>query len=169
VETAIVGIVGALVGILLSNVLRLYLDWRLRRERVADIQSALSAEIRSQRRALEEFLETERWESVLGQILADASFTPFVARAGESFVFEAIVRDIHILPSDVIDPVVLYYRQARILGMLVDDMRGATYAALPPARKADIYRDYVAMGAYALELADKALQALTASLAENKA
>jgi hypothetical protein len=54
-ETAIVGIFGALIGILLSNVLRVYFDWRNRRERARDIQTALRAEIRSHRHALEDF------------------------------------------------------------------------------------------------------------------
>jgi ABC-type microcin C transport system permease subunit YejB len=36
VEAAVVGLVGALVGILLTNILRVYFDWRNRSERVRD-------------------------------------------------------------------------------------------------------------------------------------
>ena len=47
-QTAIVGIIGALVGVLLTNIFRVILDWQARRERVRDVQTSLRAEIRSQ-------------------------------------------------------------------------------------------------------------------------
>jgi hypothetical protein len=46
-ETAIVGVLGALVGIFLSNVMTMLLETRQRRERVTDVQTSLRAEIRS--------------------------------------------------------------------------------------------------------------------------
>ncbi len=163
-ETAIVGIVGALIGILLTNVLRVYFDWRNRHERVRDIQTALRAEIRSHRHGLEDFDDQSGTDGVLERMAADATFTPFLTREIEPPIFGAAVGEIHILPGQVIDPVVIYYRQARSLAGMTDDMRNPAYAVLPSERKAQLYSDYIAMGLFALELADDALGALEDSL-----
>lgn len=167
-ETAIVGIVGALIGSLLTNVLRIFFDWRNRRERVRDIQTALRAEIRSQRHTMEDYADAGRAEDVISRIVdgSQPEFTPFLAQPVGSFVFDAIVSDVHILPGKVIDPVVLYYRQFRSLAALIEDMRTDAFRLLPAQRKADIYADYAAVGSYALELSDRALVALNTSLGE---
>jgi hypothetical protein len=54
-EIALVGVFGALLGILLTNAMTLVYDWRRRRERIRDVQTSLRAEIRSHRRWLESF------------------------------------------------------------------------------------------------------------------
>ena len=76
-ETAVVGIVGALIGVLLSNALRLYFDWRNRSERIPDMQTALQAEIRSHRGTLEEYADPGLAEAVLSRLAGDDSYTPF--------------------------------------------------------------------------------------------
>jgi hypothetical protein len=164
VETAVVGIVGALIGVLLTNALRLYFDWRNRSERIRDIQTALQAEIRSHRGTLEEYADPGLAEAVLSRLAGDDSYTPFVTRKGDALIFDAIVRDIHILPGAVIDPVVVYYRQWRSIGAFVEDLRSDAYRMLPSARKAEAFSDYVATGSYAVDLADAALTAIAASL-----
>jgi hypothetical protein len=167
VETAVVGIVGALIGILVTNAIRLYLDWRLRQERVRDIQTALRAEIRSQRHTLEQYGDAERSEAVVDEILSTGGFTPFLAQFVGSFVFEAVIRDVHVLPGPVIDPVVLYHRQVRSMTALIDDMRSPGFPGLSADRKAAIFADYTALGSYALELSDRAVIALNASLKDD--
>ncbi|MDO8361088.1 MAG: hypothetical protein Q7T08_13795 [Devosia sp.] len=164
-ETAVVGIVGAFIGILLTNVLRVYFDWRNRRERVRDIQTALRAEIRSHRHALEYFEDDERASGVIALMESDAHYIPFITREVDPPIFTAIVGDIHILPGSVIDAVVIFYRQAKTLAGMTDDMRDDRYRSLPPNRKVQMYRDYLALGAYALELADDALGAIESALA----
>jgi hypothetical protein len=163
-DTAIVGIIGALIGILLTNVLRIYFDWRNRRERVHDIQTALQAEIRSHRHALEYFDDEEGNADVVARMEGSASYTPFVAREVDPPIFDAIVADIYILPASVIDAVVIFYRQARTLSAMAEDMRDDFYRSLPPDRKVQMYSDYIGLGRYALELADDALMALETAL-----
>jgi hypothetical protein len=164
VETAVIGIVGALIGILLSNVLRVYFDWRNRRERIHDIQTALRAEIRSHRHALEYFDDVTRADNIIARIESDEKYTPFITREIEPPIFTAIVGEIHVLPAAVIDAVVIFYRQARTLSGMTDDMRDEFYKSLPADRKVQMYKDYMALGGYALDLADDALQAIEATL-----
>jgi hypothetical protein len=164
VETAIVGIVGALIGILLTNVLRVYFDWRNRRERVRDIQTALRGELRSHRHALEYFEDAEGADAVVARMGSDPSYIPFVTREIDPPIFTAIVGEIHILPDSVIDAVVIFYRQAKTLAGMTEDMREDRYASLPSNRRIDMYRDYVALGVFALELADDALDAIEVAL-----
>jgi hypothetical protein len=163
-ETAIVGLVGAIVGVLLSNVLRLYLDWRNRRERIRDIQTALQAEIRSHRETLGEYADPGLAETIARRLSDESGYIPLVTRKGDAQIFAAIVSDIHILPASVIDPVVVYYRQWRSIGAFVDDLRSETFRMLPVARKIEAFRDYLEVGAYAAELADAALAAIANSL-----
>jgi hypothetical protein len=163
-ETAIVGIVGALIGILLTNALRVYFDWRSRIERVRDIQTALQAEIRSHRETLEEYKDDRFVDGVVARMSEDAAYAPLVARRGDAQIFEAIVSNIHILPGSVIDPIVIYYRQWRSIGAFVDDLRSDAFVALPSIRKVEAFKDYFEMGAYAFDLANAALEAIAASL-----
>jgi hypothetical protein len=163
-ETAVVGVIGAVIGILLSNVLRLYLDWRNRLERIRDIQTAVQAEIRSHRETLEEYLDTALVAAVLARLRDEIGYVPLIPRKGDAQIFGAIVGEIHILPDSVIDPVVVYYRQWRSIGAFVEDLRGEVFGSLPAARKAEAFQDYVEMGIYAAELADAALTAIAASL-----
>ena len=163
-DSALIAVIGALVGILLTNGIKLVLDARARTERVRDIQTALRAEIRSHRRALEVFLDDERAEQAIAGIANGPDVTPFVPREISPFVFEAVVGDIHILPGAVIDPIVLYYRQWQTLAATIEDMREPSFRELSQPRKAAVYRDYLAVGAYAVELAKDAVDAINLSL-----
>lgn len=168
-QTAIVGIIGALVGVLLTNIFRVALDWQARRERVRDVQTSLRAEIRSHRQSLEIFVDAARRDATIALIEADAGYVPFIPHEVEPFIFEAMVGDIQVLPGTVIDPVVLYYRQWRAISALAEDMRGAQFAALAQYRKAALYADYVAMGVYAVDLAKDAVDAINRSLRAEEA
>jgi type II secretory pathway pseudopilin PulG len=166
-DAALVAIVGAVVGIVLTNGLKLVLEARARSERVRDIQTALRAEIRSHRQSLELFLDEQRGADSVNQILSEAGFSPFVPREIGSFVFDAIIGDIHILPGSVIDPLVLYYRQWRTLASSIEDMREPSFSALSPPRKTAIYRDYLGVGRYATLLANDAIDAINRSLGDD--
>jgi hypothetical protein len=166
-DAAIIGFVGALVGILLTNVLRIYVEGRNRHERVRDIQTALQAEIRSHRRALEYF-DGGDGEAITGRMEQDSSYTPFVTREINPPIFTAIVGEIHVLPGEVIDPVVLFYRQVKTLDALGQDLRDSTVGARAPPQRNPMVRDYFSLGAYALELADNALSAIAKTLSSGK-
>ncbi len=128
---------------------------RIRREeRIIDVQTALRAEIRSHRNRLALF-HTDAPEPVDFE-----RFSPFIPHEVGNPVFDAVIDEIQVLPTAVIDPVVLYYRQATSLARLAEDMNGAAFERLPGARKFDVYRDYLAIGEYARVLAEQAIAAL---------
>jgi hypothetical protein len=140
------------------------LDASRRRERIKDVQTALLAEIRSHQYRLILF-ETQALVKEAPATSEPAKpFSPFIPREGESFVFNAIVREIHILPTAVIDPVVLYYRQISALALFAEDLRSERFERLETERKIEMYRDYLAMGAFALELAQTAIRSLDQSI-----
>lgn len=131
-----------------------------RRERIIDVQTAIRAEIRSHRHRLLQFVETRRAGPPAGP---DAeSFQPFVPSEVRPFVLEAILKDITILPTDVIDPVIVYYRQVLALIQLVEDIRSKRFRALEAQKRLVLFGDYIAMGAYAAELAAAAIGAIGA-------
>ena len=170
-ETALVGVLGALVGILLSNALTMLLDVRRRRERITDVQTSLRAEIRSQWRRLAPLDLESRARMIVDKIEAAADqeldFTPFIPQEDDNVVFESVVDEIHILPNDVIDPVVLYYSQLNTITRFVEDLRSERFARLEADRKVEMYKDYIAMKEQARLFADRAIRALDASLATN--
>jgi hypothetical protein len=129
-----------------------------RNERIQDVQTALRAEIRSQPPRLRLFAEQQA--AALIDAVRNSGLTPFVPREPGSFVFEAILAEIHILPTEVIDPVIYYYKQVAALTLFAEDLRSERFDGLGPDRKTAMYSDYIAMGVYALELADKAIDAL---------
>ena len=83
-----------------------------------------------------------------------------------AFVIDALMGEIHILPTGIIDPVILYYRQVLTLSQLVDDLRSERFEKLEPSRKVELYNDYIGLMIYARTLADEATDVITTSLAE---
>jgi hypothetical protein len=162
-ETAIVAIIGAVVGILLTNGIKLVLDARARAERVRDIQTALRAEIRSHRHAFELLGERREWQAVIDEVGA-GGFLPFTPKKPAPFVFDAIVGEIHILPSLVVDPVVLYYGQYATVQATIEELRGAAVRELDAPRRASMFEDYFVVSGYALQLANEAVEAIDGSL-----
>jgi hypothetical protein len=138
-ETAIVGVLGALVGIFLSNVMTMLLETRQRRERVTDVQTSLRAEIRSHWSRLAPMDLESRAALIAGKIRAAAeqgsAFTPFIPQEDDNVIFDSVADEIHILPNDVIDPVVLYYSQLNTITRFVEDLRSERFAALEAERK----------------------------------
>ncbi len=164
-DVALVGVLGAVIGILLTNALTLIYDWRRRKERIRDVQTSLRAEIRSHRRWLESFDEEKREGGAAVKVKEPGDFfAPFIPREVDTFVFDAIVAEIHILPGTVIDPATLYYRQMKALQAFAEDLRTEKFDRLSTPRKVEMYDDYLDMGVYALELADEAMAALNTSL-----
>ena len=156
---ALMGLCGVVLGVLLSNVAVRLLEAMRRREKIQDVSTAIRAEIRSHRQSLLAFKEDATGE-ITQRILDEPGYAPFIPSEGRSFVFDAIVKELHILPTEIIDPVVYYYRQIARLGQFADDLRTDRFLQLDAARKANMYRDYVAMGEHALRLAEQAVGAL---------
>jgi hypothetical protein len=79
-------------------------------------------------------------------------------------LWPSIVQEVHILPNEVIDPVILFFSQLETIRNFVEDMRSDRFVMLEPARKAAMYRDYVRMVKFLVLLAGKAEGALARSL-----
>jgi hypothetical protein len=136
-----------------------------RRERIRDYQTALRAEIRSHRARLARLDLSEHSHLIATKIeVSRGEYTPFVPRESHPSIYNAVLSEIHILPAHVIDPVVLYYTQIRSLTEFAEDLRSKQFQTLDPERKSEMYRDYIGLTAYAVELADGALDAINVSL-----
>ena len=105
---------------------------------------------------------------IIANIEASDGYTPFIPREDTTTIYDALTSEMHILPNDVIDPVVLYYAHARSIAHFVDDLRSDAFAKLEPSRKVQMYRDYIAMKVQAYELAGAAITAIDEALAANR-
>jgi len=138
-----------------------------RQERIQDIQTALLADIRSTAHRFQFADPDRRLAEVLMLIESapdDPSYAPFVPREPGSLLWPSIAQEVHILPTEVIDTVVLFFSQLETIRYFVDDLRSEQYARLEPARKLAMLQDYVRMIKYLVLLADQAERALAQSL-----
>jgi hypothetical protein len=122
------------------------LETQRRIEKIVDVQTALLAEIESNLTRYEEIDLDKHTADMVARITRKSggkAFTPFVPRYATEIVFEAMLADIHILPTETIDDVVAYYKQEYKLRELVEDLRSDRYNELEQDRKARIYEDYV--------------------------
>ena len=98
-------------------------DAMLRAERVRDVQRAVFAEIRAYLAMLRRGdLEAEA-EAVSARIKDDPSYFPIIPTESNDAIFRAIIAEIHVLPRDTIDPIVLYYRQLHAIDAMIADLR----------------------------------------------
>ncbi len=124
-EAALIGILGVVLGVILSNIAARFLESVRRRERIQDVATAIRAEVRSHRQRLLLFkapAADQITERILEAATKGADYTPFVPREAH--------------------------------------LRSDRFSKLEAPRKVEMYRDYIAMGAYALELAEQAIGAL---------
>ncbi|MAN57170.1 MAG: hypothetical protein ACU0DB_03465 [Paracoccus sp. (in: a-proteobacteria)] len=135
-------------------------DAKLRENRVRDVQRALFAEIRANVAALRrEDLETYG-ETIARRIEDNPGFFPTIPTESNDAIFRAIIAEIHVLPRDTIDPIVLYYRQLDVIGAAIDDLRVLDVDLIGPERAADLYRDYINFRLEALDLGEDAMIAI---------
>jgi len=134
-----------------------------RAERVRDVQRALFAEIRAYVSALRrEDLEAYGAE-IANRIETQPGYFPTIPTEANDAIFRAIIGDIHILPRDTIDPLVLYYSQLNAIGAAISDLRALDPAKLGPERAAAMYRDYIAFKREAAALGEQAMIAIAAN------
>ena len=88
-----------------------------------------------------------------------------VPREVPAFVIDALIGEIHILPTEIIDPVILYYRQILAISQLADDLRSERFDKLEASRKVELYNDYIELMIYARTLSNEAIEVITESLA----
>lgn len=119
---------------------------RLRAEKLRDYHRAIYAEIGAN---LANLWDTPRLEGYRDRMVKrmedDPAFVPFIPIERHDAVFDALIAEVHILPRQTIDPIVLYYAQVKSVAALASDMRAEGFAQLAQDRRIAMYRDYIAM------------------------
>jgi hypothetical protein len=170
VAGAALGAAAVLLGVLLGALVNWRLGRsnarRLRRERRVDVQTALLAEIEAYLHQLGDAdrLEAHR-DAVLHEIEGSERFHPFVPGERHDRVFEAILSEIHILPTPSVSAVTFYYVQVTSIARLAEDLRSPGARRLPRDRLARMYRHFIEMKIEALRLGEEARTALKAGIA----
>lgn len=131
-------------------------DAALRAERVRDVQSALHAEIRVYTEMLESQVLSLYGAQVEGQILSQPGFFPVIPTENNDRIFTAIVDEIHVLPFEVVAPVVRYYHQLSVIEAMIADLRAIKVEEIGATRAAHMYRHYIEMKIKAIELGNEA-------------
>jgi hypothetical protein len=137
-----------------------------RREKIRDFQIALRAEIRSELHNLNDENLGAELDAIEKQYSASGSYSVFVPGLVRHDVFNNLIKELHILPERVIDPLILYSRQRQALDGFAQDMRSERFTKVSQARQLEMYRDYVAVTRYLRTLATEAVAAIDAALAE---
>ena len=135
-----------------------------RQEKEIDIQKALRAEIKAivdapQNQNLESSLERglARFET---ETEADP-YVPFIPHEKHDTVFQALVGDIHVLPTETVEPVILYYNQTVSISMMASDLRSDRFAKLDRDRRRKMLRDYMTIKIEGQRLGRIAIDALS--------
>lgn len=139
-------------------------DLKQRAERVRDVQRALFAEIRAYLAVLERDHIAEYGSVIATRIEHEAGYFPVIPTEHNDAIFRAIVSEIHVLPRDTVDPVVLYYSQLNAIGAMIADLRALDTVRIGPDRAAAMYRDYISMKLGAIELGEGALVAIRSNM-----
>lgn len=118
----------------------------LRAEKLRDYHRALYAEIGANLANLWDPARLEGYrDRMVEKMEDDADFVPFIPIERHDAVFDALIADVHILPRQTIDPIVLYYAQLKSVAALSVDMRAEGFSLLSADRRIAMYRDYIAM------------------------
>ncbi len=125
-----------------------------REEKVRDFQIALQAAITSDLLNLKVANRVEFLAHVTAAYKADPGYSPIVPRLASNFIFGTVLEEIHILPGEVIAPVVHYARLRQTLERFVDDIRADSFKQLKAERQLLMYTDYLAMSDRLQELAN---------------
>ena len=142
------------------------LDERRRDEKVNDFQVALRAEIASDLLSLQVGNRSEMLGKLQVALAHDAAYRPMLPRLASNLVFGQILREIHVLPGQVIAAVIDYERLRQSVELFVDDIR--TAQGIDDKRLLLMVSDYIDMLDRLEILATNAVAALDRSLALSK-
>lgn len=167
--TAIVGGGVVAAGWFWTHALSRRRDRILRQEQVNDIQRALLAEIRAHVAALEQQRSEDNTAAsiALRQRLLAEQHVPILPHDANDRIFRAVVEQVHILPQNVIDPVVRYYRLIAVRVALAQDIRSS--AKDHPNRAGDMLEDYLSLTDETRQAGNLAMLVLGASLTGGRA
>lgn len=154
----------------------LYGDWRkrveerrLRNGKVLDIQKALRAEIEAHLHQLRRWEIDGRAAETVAQILAagdapGSRFVPLLPPERHDRVYGAMVGEVHLLSTETVRPVVLYYNQIALIADMSEMLRAEAYAEVSAPRRAEAYAHYIRMKRTAVSFGDAAAEALDADI-----
>lgn len=164
-------LVGAAAAVVMAMVGRIYATFaerqterRRRREQRLDVQTALSAEIMAHVHQLGQVDLEAHAERMLARMAQEPGFLPFVPRERHDAVFQAMLERIHLLPSETVEPVTLYYAQVAATAMLAEDLRSDAFRGMTPERQATMFRHFMEMKNEALRMGEVARDALRAQI-----
>jgi hypothetical protein len=157
------------VGWLVNYRTSLGLEKERRLEKVRDFQIALKAEIRSELHHLREVDFEANFTKIEARYKRSKDYSVLVTRMVHHIVFETLVKEIHILPESVIDPVILYARQRQIVDQMALDLRLDSFKLSPQAHQLEMYRNYIDLMVHLRNLAEEAHAALEAGLGKKNA
>lgn len=135
-----------------------------REERIWDYQTALLADIRSTANRFAHTNLDHYLDEVLALIERVPGYTPFLPAEPGSLLWGSIAQEVHILPTETIDAIVVFFSQLETIRSFVEDLRSDRYATLEQPRKAAMYRDYVRLIRHLLTLSTQAQEALHQAL-----
>jgi hypothetical protein len=163
VIAALIGAIVVAVGWLFNSRRERQQSRARRRERVVDIQKAIRAEIKAlveapQNRDLSGSLE--RGMARFDAETPEEPYVPFIPHEKHDTVFQALVGDVHLLPTETVEPVILYYNQTVAIGMMAHDLRSEKFAALDVERRKQMLRRYMEMKIEAMRMGRIAIEAL---------
>jgi hypothetical protein len=164
IVAALVSAIVSAIGWFVTFRATLRLEQLRRDEKVHDFQVALRAEIDSDVLTLLVVDRATFLEEISQRYAVDPSYSVLVPQLSSNVVFDAIVKDIPVLPGAVIAPVIHYARLRQTIGQFVEDLRSPSFPTLAGERQLVMYSDYLDMLGRLEALARNALASLDASL-----
>jgi hypothetical protein len=165
----IVGLLATLVGSALAVLLPRALDNRRRKRRQLDLMTAIHAEIMAGTASTATQLTPDE------QAYALSVSMPFASLDEADFVFQSIKADISILPTDVMQEIVLYYRLLSQAKSMIADMRNPIFRGLDEERQRKYLAEYIGLvrdqhiaGRIAIEAIEKYARRLRLGLAKQR-
>ena len=98
------------------------------------------------------------------RIETEPGYFPVIPTEHNDAIFRAIVGELHVLPRDTVDPIVLYYSQLNAIAAMIADLRALDPAKIGAARASAMYRDYISMKLGAIELGESAQAAIQSNV-----
>ena len=165
---ALISVVISLMGLYLGGWIAIRHERRRRHEKVRDVQIALRADIRSELHNLLSIDFDRHLDEIQTRYAAIKDYSVFPSYPARHVIFETLKEEIHILPEEVIDDVILYSRQRHAIEKFVEDMRDNRYAKLSADRQLEMYRDLMNMQKFLTETARNCVETLDTSLGSVK-
>lgn len=149
----------------LGRIAELLRDESLKSEKIADMVTAIYAEITASDFSadLQASEASERYALIMVRGIEDVSQEPeipFAVPDQSNFVFDALTNDLSLLPQEIIHPIVLYYKLALQTNDYVRTLENPVFRALPSHRRAKFVADLVGLNRAQSEQGDRALEAI---------